>query len=127
MKSYRKETELIGSACTYTQVVRHVSTKGIIEANKHGGNRDSVIVKILNGNQGIICVTDGAGLFLWSEIASRIASKSFVDFLEEFSKKNLSPSIEEVSATMIQAILFTNQVLINYKDPQSIIDLGVKL
>jgi hypothetical protein len=39
----------------------------------------------------IACITDGAGLHLWSEIAARIAVKNFLDYLENILQNKIPP------------------------------------
>jgi len=113
------EFEIVGTCITYTQVVRHVEPNKKLQGNLHGGNRDSVVVKVLSPHFAVCCVADGAGLMYWSEVTSRVASEKFVDFFENFVGETKDPSVSLVQNKMKEAVLYVNKELIEYKHPKT--------
>eukprot|EP01125_Pyxidicula_operculata_P014167 TRINITY_DN4708_c0_g1_i1.p1 TRINITY_DN4708_c0_g1~~TRINITY_DN4708_c0_g1_i1.p1 ORF type:complete len:558 (+),score=90.18 TRINITY_DN4708_c0_g1_i1:31-1704(+) len=109
--------ELEAITMTYTQVV-HNPDKSSIRPETQGFNRDASELSIIAPDVAVCAVADGCALRFWSEVAAKVAVHKFVSYIERFFwTADQDITIGRLKEEMVQAILYTNNELLNLVHP----------
>ncbi|PRP84810.1 hypothetical protein PROFUN_07464 [Planoprotostelium fungivorum] len=108
------------SGVTFTQVHEHTAQQIPLDPTKHGVNHDCARIDILREDLAIACVTDGAGQLYWSEVASRLLIRFFVEELIEIIKQHEDDVKEGPAETFLyDAVVRANQRVLDYRMPDT--------